>query len=105
MALVRIKTCLVVNLMAILDYFSTYVAFELSRNNQVTEVGLLAKWVLQTGGFLELFLVENDRYGCAYIIGYGSTITLYQIGIPRIWPHRICLSTYTICPNHRGCCF
>lgn len=76
------KLVLFVNLMAILDYFSTYVAFELSRNNQVTEVGLLAKWVLQTGGFLELFLVEMTVMVVLILLAMGARLLYTRLGFP-----------------------
>jgi hypothetical protein len=46
-----------------LDYLSTFAALELSGNSQVSEVGLLAKWALQTGGFPRLLLADSIAIG------------------------------------------
>jgi hypothetical protein len=53
------KLFLFIILMAILDSVSTYTALNLSINNQVIEIGLIASWALKTGGFSYLFLVER----------------------------------------------
>lgn len=54
----ELKLVLYISLLAFLDYLSTFNALELSGNSQVAEVGLMAKWALQTGGFSRLFLVD-----------------------------------------------
>jgi hypothetical protein len=46
------------SLLAVMDYVSTFTALELSRNDKIAEVGLLARWALHTGGFPKLFLVD-----------------------------------------------
>ena len=52
------RLILFISLMATLDFASTYVALELSGNNRISEVGLMAKWVLDAGGFPRLLLVD-----------------------------------------------
>jgi hypothetical protein len=45
-------------LFAVLDFLSTFNALELSNDGHVYEVGVMAKWALQRGGFSRLFLVD-----------------------------------------------
>lgn len=45
-------------LLAVLDYVSTYAALELSGKMDVYEGGLLANWALRMGGFTRLFWVD-----------------------------------------------
>ena len=49
---------LVVGLLAILDFTSTYILLELSQRDEVYESGLLAIWALDRGGFTFLLLVD-----------------------------------------------
>jgi hypothetical protein len=49
---------LLVSLLLILDYISTYAALKLSGNNYVYEGGPLASWALKTGGFTGLLLTD-----------------------------------------------
>jgi hypothetical protein len=49
---------LVVVILAILDFASTYILLELSHRNDVYESGLLAIWALDRGGFSYLLLVD-----------------------------------------------
>ena len=53
------KLVFYVIIMALLDFTSTFTALKLSGNDHVSEVGLLAKWALQDGGFSRLFLVDT----------------------------------------------
>jgi hypothetical protein len=54
----ELKLVFYISLLAVLDYLSTFIALELSGNSQVSEVGLLANWALQTGGVLRLLIVD-----------------------------------------------
>ena len=54
----ELKLVFYICILAVLDFTSTFIALELSGNNQVSEVGVLAKWALQTGGFPKLLLVD-----------------------------------------------
>ena len=49
---------LLVALLAILDFTSTYILLELSGKNDVYESGLIAIWALDRGGFTFLLLVD-----------------------------------------------
>jgi len=49
---------LVVGLLAILDFTSTYIVLELIKKNDVYERGPLAVWALDIGGFPFLLLVD-----------------------------------------------
>jgi len=49
---------LVVGLLAVLDFTSTYTLLELSRRSDVYESGLVAIWALDRGGFPLLLLVD-----------------------------------------------
>jgi len=76
------KLVLFISLMAILDYISTYTALELSRNNQVAEVGLVAKWALQTGGSSELFFVEMTAMVVLILLAMGARLLYTRLGFP-----------------------
>ena len=52
------KLLLLVSLVAMLDYISTYAFLELSGNSRVFEAGPLAAWAFHTGGFTRLFWVD-----------------------------------------------
>ncbi|HEX9897436.1 MAG TPA: hypothetical protein VGA85_07270 [Dehalococcoidales bacterium] len=52
------KLIFYVSLLAVLDYLSTFIALELSGKGQLSEVGLLANWALETGGFPRLLFVD-----------------------------------------------
>ena len=43
---------------AVLDYFSTYAALEISGKEGIHEIGLLGGWALGTGGFAGLLLAD-----------------------------------------------
>ena len=47
-----------VGIMAILDYVTTYAALELSVNDGIQEGGMLAGWALNVGGMGWLFLID-----------------------------------------------
>jgi hypothetical protein len=43
---------------AVLDYFSTYAALEISGKEGIHEIGLLGSWALEAGGFTGLLLAN-----------------------------------------------
>jgi uncharacterized membrane protein (DUF485 family) len=76
------KLVLFVSLLAIMDYVSTFAALKLSRNNQVYESGLLAKWALATGGFPKLFFVDAAAIGALILIAIGVSSIYSRLGHP-----------------------
>ena len=76
------KLILLVVLLAILDYISTFTALRLSPTHQVSEVGLLAKWALNAGGFLGLFLVDTGIIGAFILLAIGMRALYYRLGFP-----------------------
>ena len=76
------KLILFICLLAVLDYVSTFAALELSTNNQISEAGLLAKWALETGGFLGLFLVDAGAIGTLLLLAIGIRALYRKIGFP-----------------------
>jgi hypothetical protein len=76
------KLILFVSLLAVLDYVSTFAALELSGNNQISEAGLLAKWALETGGFLKLFLVDAGAIGTILFLAIGVRALYRKWGFP-----------------------
>ena len=76
------KLVLFISLMAILDYISTYTVLELVGSNQVAEVGLIAKWALQTGGFLALFFVEMTVMVVLILLAMGARLLYSRWGFP-----------------------
>ena len=71
---------LYVCLMAALDYASTFAFLELSSNSHVSEVGLLAKWALQTGGFPTLLLVDLAYVGGLICLAIGVRHLYSKLG-------------------------
>jgi hypothetical protein len=71
------KLIFYISLLAILDYASTYTALNLSGNSQVAEVGLMAKWALQCGGFPRLLLVDAIAIGTLIFL---AVIARYMYG-------------------------
>lgn len=65
-----------VSFLAVLDYISTYAFLELSGNKQLFEVGPLARWAFQTGGFYRLFWVDIAAI-CTLIFLANSVRFLY----------------------------
>lgn len=74
------KLIFYVGLLAVLDYVSTFAALELSGNSQVSEVGLLAKWALQTGGFARLLLVDVVSTGTLICLAVGARYLYKKVG-------------------------
>jgi hypothetical protein len=62
----------VAGLIMLLDFSSTW--FALSRNTNIGEVGLLAGWALETGGYPLLFLVDLVSIG---LIGLLASAARY----------------------------
>ena len=54
----ELKLLIMVSLVAVLDYTSTYAALELSGNANIYEASLLANWALRAGGFGGLLLAD-----------------------------------------------
>lgn len=76
------KLALFISSMAILDYVSTYTALRLNVNNQVTEVGFIAKWALQTGGFVRLFFVDLTVIAVLLLLAVGARLLYIRLGFP-----------------------
>jgi hypothetical protein len=53
----ELKLVYYISVLAVLDFLSTFIALELS-GGCVSEVGVIAKWALRSGGFPELLLVD-----------------------------------------------
>ena len=76
------KLILLVVVLAISDYISTFTALRLSASHQVSEVGLLAKWALSTGGFANLFLVDAVAIGAFILVALGVRALYNRFGFP-----------------------
>ncbi len=68
------RLLLLIGLLSVLDYVSTYAVLALSGKNNVYEHGPLASWALQRGGFTGLFLID---------LGAVSTLVLTAILVQR----------------------
>jgi hypothetical protein len=75
------KLILYVIVLAFLDYASTLAAIELCGDGQVCEVGLLAKWALQTGGFAGLFLMDTMAIGTLIGMAIGVKSLYTKLGL------------------------
>jgi hypothetical protein len=71
------KLIFYVCLAALMDFSSTFALLTFSRNGQVAEAGLIAKWALQTGGFPRLFLIDAAMIGALILLALGLR-TLYN---------------------------
>jgi len=78
----EVKLVLFISLMALLDYVSTYAALKLTEHNQVTEVGPIAKWALQTGGFLKLFFIDVTVIAVLLLLASGARYIYTKWGFP-----------------------
>lgn len=74
------KLVFYVCILAVLDYASTFTALELSGNNQISEIGLMAKWALQTGGFPKLLLVDAASIGILICLAIGARFLYSKLG-------------------------
>ena len=68
--------------MAVLDYISTYAALNFTRYDRVVEAGLMAKWALQTGGFLRLFFVDMIVISLLLLLAWGARLLFARLGFP-----------------------
>ena len=66
--------------MALLDYVSTYVILRLSGKSYFNEVGLLAKWALDKGGFAGLFLVDLAAVIAISLAAITLRFVLFRFG-------------------------
>jgi len=74
------KLVFYISILAVLDFVSTFTALELSGNGQVAEVGLLAKWALQTGGFPGLLLMDVVSIGMLTCMATGAKSLYTRLG-------------------------
>ena len=74
------KLVFYVSLLAILDYVSTFTALEFSGNSHISEVGLLAKWALQTAGFPGLLIVDVVSIGTLICLAIGVRYLYTKLG-------------------------
>jgi hypothetical protein len=66
---------------AALDYLSTYVAFKFG-GDKVSEAGLIAKWGLQTGGFIKLLVIDLGLIGGLLLLSIGVRYLYNKLGLP-----------------------
>ena len=76
------KLILFVALLAVSDYVSTFMALKLSANHQVAELGLLANWALNSGGFAQLFLVDAAAIALLALFAFGMRALFQKFGFP-----------------------
>jgi hypothetical protein len=58
--------------LCIFDYLSTYAVLELNGSNNIYEIGRLAAWALEQGGFLFLLAVDIAAVAAISLIALGS---------------------------------
>jgi len=76
------KLVIFISVMAVLDYISTYSALKLTKHNQVAEVGPIAKWALETGGFLRLFFIDATVIAVLLLLASGARFLYTKWGFP-----------------------
>jgi hypothetical protein len=74
------RLILFVSLMATLDYASTFLALELSGNPGISEMGLIAKGVLDNGGFPLLLLVDALFVAALVGLAFGIQYLYKRMG-------------------------
>ena len=74
------RLILFVILLALLDYISTFIAIKFNLGHQVYEAGLIAKWALDTGGFVKLFFVDVAVIGAFILIARGVSSIYSRLG-------------------------
>jgi hypothetical protein len=74
------KLIFYVCLAALMDFSSTFALLTFSRNGQVAEAGLIAKWALQTGGFTRLFLIDAGMIGALILLALGLRALYNRLG-------------------------
>jgi hypothetical protein len=99
------KLIFYVSILAVLDYVSTFIVLELSGNSQISEIGLLEKWTLQTGEFPRLLLMDMVSIFTLDYLGYWYKIPIHKAGLQWIRSCRFCPSIDSIfCSYLGGCC-
>ena len=76
------KLILFVACLAVSDYVSTFMALRLSANHQISELGLMANWALNSGGFTQLFLVDATAIGALILLAFGVRALYNRFGFP-----------------------
>jgi hypothetical protein len=76
------KLILLIGSLAILDYISTFTAIGLNISHHVHELGSLAKWALDTGGFPVLLLVDAGAIGVLILTAFGVRALYTRFGFP-----------------------
>ena len=76
------KLILLVALLAVADYASTFMALKLSANHQVSELGLLANRTLTSGGFAQLLMVDAAAIVAFILLALGVRALYYRFGFP-----------------------
>ncbi|MGP8080639.1 MAG: hypothetical protein ACLPVI_09050 [Dehalococcoidales bacterium] len=71
-----------VSLLAVLDYSSTFAALKFNSSHQVSELGLMAKWALNTGGFTELLVIDAAVIAAFILIAVGVRALYTRFGFP-----------------------
>jgi hypothetical protein len=74
------KLIFYISLLAALDFISTFIALNLNYSGQVFEVGLLAKWALQNGGFSGLLLTDIVCIGTLICLAIGVKYLYRKLG-------------------------
>lgn len=73
---------LVVAVLAILDFTSTYILLELSQKTGVYESGLLAIWALDSGGFALLLIVDIAAAAFLSLVAFVARYLYTKRGLP-----------------------
>ena len=76
------KLILFIALLAVSDYISTFMALRLSANHQISELGLMANWALNSGGFAQLFLVDTTAITLLALFAFGVRALYNKFGFP-----------------------
>ena len=71
---------LVVLVMALMDYTTTWAALELSGNIHIDEGGLLAGWALRVGGLGWLFLIDMGAVAGMTIAALCARLLFFRLG-------------------------
>ncbi len=74
------KLVVYISILALLDYTSTFTALKLSGNHQIYEVGVVARWALERGGFRELFIVDILCIGTLISLAFGVRFFYERLG-------------------------
>ena len=74
------KLVVYISVLALLDFTSTFTALELSGNNHISEVGVVARWALERGGFRGLFIVDVLCIGTLIFLAFGVRFFYERLG-------------------------